>query len=366
MALSDELGFEIEVVYEDAVNYPADVLAVVYPQEWTTLGRQILKGMPPSNPLSVHPPKPGETQRFPSAGATKAETILLIGTAAPRDLTYNALRQAAHRMLAALCQSDAKMPAEHVAVTVFGSGWGFDEVEAFRAMLLGFLDAVHDKLLPAHLKRLTVLEHRLNRANVLAEALARFWQQDARTFPADNSPPGANEQPVHFERQEAVKVEPGIKEPIEPIASLDEPSVFVAMPFAPHFDDIYYYAILPSVKANNAQCIRLDKVAYTGDVIETIKVRIKDAELVVAVLDGLNPNVFLEIGYAWGVNVPTLLLISDEQLEQMHDKLPFDVISQRYIRYESIRALAERLPDEIKGAFSGSPAASAAKPPSPR
>jgi len=143
----------------------------------------------------------------------------------------------------------------------------------------------------------------------------------------------------------AVLLTSNTPEPAEPIASLDEPSVFVAMPFAPRFNDLYYYALLPAVKAVGYQCIRLDKVSYTGDVIDTIKARIRDAELVIGVLDSLNPNVFLEVGYAWGLNIPTLLIVSEEQIK---DKLPFDVISQRYLGYDSIRELASRLPNEIR------------------
>ncbi len=359
-----KLGFDIKVVYANALSYATDLLILAYPQEWTTLGKQLVSRMPPGSALVTHPPGPGESQSYPSNDAIKARSILVIGTVPHRQLTYDTLRDTGRRMLVALHEAGDKLPAENVAVTVFGSGWGFDEVESFRAMLFGFVSAVQDELLPPQLKRLTVLEHRLKRANVLSEALDRFWKDDARTFPAesrataDNAPLSS----IHFASRDPVRIEPDKQEPIEPIASLGEPSIFVAMPYAPRYDDVYYYAILPAVKANNAQCIRLDKVAYTGDVIETIKTRIAAARLVLAMLDSLNPNVFLEIGYSWGVGTPTLLLIGDDQL---NDKLPFDVVSQRYVRYDSIRTLADRLPNEIKAILSGLPANPAAKHSSP-
>jgi len=56
-----------------------------------------------------------------------------------------------------------------------------------------------------------------------------------------------------------------------------------------------------------------------------------------------NPNVFLEVGYAWGKGRPTILLVRD------HDELPFDVRGQRCLVYGKIRELEEALAKELKG-----------------
>jgi hypothetical protein len=61
----------------------------------------------------------------------------------------------------------------------------------------------------------------------------------------------------------------------------------------------------------------------------------------VARQDFLNPNVFLEIGFALAHNRPTILVANTDVT------LPFDVSGQRCIRYGSITQLSDRLQREI-------------------
>ncbi len=61
----------------------------------------------------------------------------------------------------------------------------------------------------------------------------------------------------------------------------------------------------------------------------------------IAELSGANPNVYLEVGYAWGKSRPTILLIKDDQ------ELRFDVHGQRCLKYERIRDLEESLKKEL-------------------
>ena len=60
-------------------------------------------------------------------------------------------------------------------------------------------------------------------------------------------------------------------------------------------------------------------------------------------MTGDNPNVFLEIGYSWGVGRPTILVYEDG------GRAPFDVRGQRNIRYASIGDLEDKLLSELKG-----------------
>ncbi len=346
--MTTNIGFEIKVVRSNILTFEADVLTLVYPQSWTSLGRQIADALPPESSIIKRPPRAGEWRLVPSEGAAKAPSLLLLGAPPRRDFTYNALRNLSRQAIKALYEVGNNPPSAHVAMNVFGIGWGFDEAEAFRAMLFGFISAVEDDILPPQLKRISVVENRSSRAEVLNKVLEQFWQESVptkqRAGPKKGQPTKLPS-PATPSPHEAVLLTRNSPEPAAPIASLDEPSIFVAMPFSPRFNDLYYFAILPSIKDVGYQCIRLDKVSYTGDVIETIKARIRDAELVIAVLDSLNPNVFLEVGYAWGQSIPTLLLVSAEQVQE---KLPFDVISQRYVSYDSIHQLSGQLSTEIR------------------
>ena len=66
------------------------------------------------------------------------------------------------------------------------------------------------------------------------------------------------------------------------------------------------------------------------------------AKVVIADLSMANPNVYLEVGYAWGRNRPTVLLVRDVK------ELRFDVASYRCIVYRSIRELESLLSRELE------------------
>ena len=67
-------------------------------------------------------------------------------------------------------------------------------------------------------------------------------------------------------------------------------------------------------------CERADLSAFTGDVMDWVRNRIKTAKLVIADLTEANPNVYLEVGYAWGCEVPTVLLTKDTTiLSSIHE-----------------------------------------------
>jgi hypothetical protein len=117
--------------------------------------------------------------------------------------------------------------------------------------------------------------------------------------------------------------------------------IFVAMPFSPELEDYFYYGIRVPIRLANFNYLRIDKDAFTGEIVEQIKVGIKTAEAVIAVLDGANPNVYLEVGFAWGNKIPTILLIKNVK------ELRFDVSGQRCLIYSSIRNLEEILTSEL-------------------
>ena len=65
------------------------------------------------------------------------------------------------------------------------------------------------------------------------------------------------------------------------------------------------------------------------------------AAVLIGDLSGQNANVYLEVGYAWGRAVPTVLLVNDVS------SLKFDVQGQRCLIYASIRNLEEQLEREL-------------------
>ena len=74
-----------------------------------------------------------------------------------------------------------------------------------------------------------------------------------------------------------------------------------------------------------------------------MKNKIETAVAVIADLTFQNPNVYLEVGYAWGIGKPTILLIKSG------DELKFDVQGQKCLQYDGIKHLEDILSKEIKG-----------------
>lgn len=118
--------------------------------------------------------------------------------------------------------------------------------------------------------------------------------------------------------------------------------IFVAMPFGDDLEDCYFYGIKVPIQNAGFGCVRVDKKSFTGDILVQIKQDIETSSVVVAVLDGVNPNVSLEVGYAWGREIPTILLIKDT------NQLPFDLKGQKCLVYSNIRGLEQALATELK------------------
>jgi len=124
-------------------------------------------------------------------------------------------------------------------------------------------------------------------------------------------------------------------------AKASRPHMFIAMPFSPAMEDIYTYGISRAVDANGYSCERIDQGSFTGSIVDEIKEKIETAVAVIADLTGSNPNVHLELGYAWGKQIPTVLLT------QKAKAVCFDVRDQRCIEYQNIKTLEELLTKEL-------------------
>ena len=127
------------------------------------------------------------------------------------------------------------------------------------------------------------------------------------------------------------------------VAKIGKPKkhIFVAMPFIPNLEDCYYYGIRVPINLAGFNSYRIDQESFTGDILNQIKNHIETAAAVVAVLDGANPNVYLEVGYSWGKEIPTILLIKNT------NELRFDVSGHKCLVYSSIRNLEEILSAEL-------------------
>lgn len=106
-------------------------------------------------------------------------------------------------------------------------------------------------------------------------------------------------------------------------------------------DDVYHYGIQNAVHSCGFICERADFSSFTGEAMAWVRQRINTASLVIADVSDANANVYLEVGYAWGRDRPTVLLARDES------ELMFDVRGHRCLFYRRIRDLEKALENEL-------------------
>ena len=115
------------------------------------------------------------------------------------------------------------------------------------------------------------------------------------------------------------------------------------MPYSEEFQDVYEFGIYQPVRRCGYICEKVDEASFTGDILQRIRERISEAKLVIADLTTARPNVYLEVGYAWGCGVPVVFLAKEG--ESLH----FDVKTHRCIFYKSIRHLSSQLDKLLSG-----------------
>ncbi|HET7445397.1 MAG TPA: hypothetical protein VFJ57_12130 [Solirubrobacterales bacterium] len=121
-----------------------------------------------------------------------------------------------------------------------------------------------------------------------------------------------------------------------PFVPVEEPYVFIAMPFAERWSDAVHACIAKACEELQAEGIvlrwqRADQISRPGRITEQIIDAITAADAVIADISGLNPNVIYELGYAHASGA-TLLLLS-----QNPGASPFDLRDLRQIRYRPER-----------------------------
>lgn len=316
----------VRVEAADALDFECDILAVKYAQAEHGLDRKVFGYLRVKHPnLGSLAPPPGTFQFLEGVNPLRARRILVIGVQPLHRFSYPEIREFGLRVITSAVQE--KIDIRHVAVTVHGPGYGLDEGEAFRAEIGGLVDAVRSGQYPRVLERITVVEQNVGRAERLRALLEGLIENSYIEVDSDG---------VHIATAQNVNLQTA------GFTSATKPLVFVAIPFADSMDDVFHYGIQGAVNAAGYLCERADQATFTGDVMEWVKRRIKSARLVIADLSSANPNVYLEVGYAWGCGIPTVLLISNPI------DLKFDVRGQRCLVYKSIRALEEALANELK------------------
>jgi hypothetical protein len=324
----------LELVLEsgDITETRADVALFKYSQRFYGASQAVAQRLSAAGVDSAQlEVAPGDFRFLETRGGLTSPLVLFLGTVRLGQFGYHEIRQFAVRALKAL---ESRSGLRHMASTVHGPNYGLDEDEAVLAFAGGLVEAFQRGNGPQGLERVTLVEIDARRALRLRKALER----GLGGTPGVQALPGGGG--FRVERMSAFVQAPPMA--TAGTMSMDKPHAFVAMPFEPELEDTYHYGILGPVKSAGMLCERVDEAAFDGPIIQRIKERIETAKVVIADLSMANPNVYLEVGYAWGRGRPTVLLVRDVK------ELRFDVASYRCIIYRSIRDLETLLTRELE------------------
>jgi hypothetical protein len=270
-----------------------------------------------------------------TAGKLPQKHVLFIGTPPPEEFGYAEMYDFARRAVEALAK--AGVATDKVTAMLPRGSTGLDKGESLQNLIRGFQEGCRDWP-QARIKHVQFVERNSRRAAFMAMLLTRDFegQRVDDTLIEESSEDTIVTMPPLAETM--APASPGRKGP----SGRGEPSrpkhhVFVAMPFSEQFEDVYELGIYPALRESGFICERLDRAAFTGDILERMKERIRTARFVLADLSEARPNVYLEVGYAWGQGVPVLFIARDG--EALH----FDVSTHRCLFYTSIRHLKREL-----------------------
>lgn len=320
-------GIKISIISGDAFQIKADTLVLKYAQATYGLDRDIEREFSRlGNPITEKLPKLWGYYFTDSNKITNTKNIIFIGVPSLRQFNYKEIREFGRKALVSLASSDPSI--KKILMTIHGPGYGLDEVEAFKSQIAGILDSISSEDIPTNLSEIIFVERSKGRANRLQNVLKDL-------FPSGQIPTQKSGGIKQIGHQSAETLRAA------GYGSDSKKRVFVAMPFANEFDDRFHYGIQGAVNASGYLCERADLQSFTGDIMEWVKSRIATADFVIADLTTANPNVYLEVGYAWGLKKETILLIKDTK------ELKFDTRGQRCIPYSTIKDLESKLKMEL-------------------
>ncbi|MEL6863712.1 MAG: hypothetical protein AAFP19_04800 [Bacteroidota bacterium] len=319
-------GIQINIVNEDALQLAGDILLLKYAQKPHGLDRKVIQALKQDGHVLDQLPTADEVLLFEQQSVAAARRILFIGVEELQQFRYREIREFSRESLSRLQALEESFST--IILTLHGANYGLDEEEAFESLLAGLIDGVKEGEYPPDLEQIIIAELNSKRAARLQEQLAVLLPSQVIPTRGQGLMRGMD----HASKKRLRSVG---------YTSDHKRSIFVAMPFADAFDDIFHYGIQGAVKSAGFLCERADLEAFTGDIMAWVRERITKAEYVVAELTGANANVYLEVGYAWGVGIPVILIIHQD------DKVKFDVRGHRYLKYSSIRDLEEKLKTEL-------------------
>jgi hypothetical protein len=311
---------KISIESGDITKFTADVVALKFAQSFYGADYAIAQILGKTQKeIEDVLPNIGDYCVFPSQAKILAKNVLFISVKDLRFFEYGEIQKFAFDVLKRL--SEALPETKHLALTIHGVGYGLDESESFRSEMTGLIEAVQQNFFPPQLEKISIVERDYGRSQRLEKLLIEILPAKELSTPSLKEITRQTTEISH--------------------STINKRHIFVAMPFSNEMEDLFLFGIQDPVHTAGYLCERVDITNFTGDIMERVKSRIETSDYVIAEVTNGNPNVFLELGYAWGKNRPTIIISRDT------GKLPFDIRGQRCLAYTNINDLQKSLTREL-------------------
>lgn len=120
--------------------------------------------------------------------------------------------------------------------------------------------------------------------------------------------------------------------------AIEKDLVFCLTPFHKDFNETYIN-IKEACNSIGLKCIKGDEDYIENNVLKYIIEKMMTARVVIANINGRNPNVFYELGIAHAIGKPTILISKMENT----NKIPFDLQSNQLVLYRDYNELHKTL-----------------------
>lgn len=110
---------------------------------------------------------------------------------------------------------------------------------------------------------------------------------------------------------------------------IDKKKAFVIMPFRKPYDGYFFEIYVPALESAGFLATKADDLFVPRPIMEDIRAKILESELLLCEMSGRNPNVFYELGLAHAIGRPAILIANSKK------DIPFDLQHVRTIIYDT-------------------------------
>jgi len=220
---------------------------------------------------------------------------------------------------------------------------GYVYADTYRGWLVEYNKLIekYNNLTSANLSKKSVMDYelsstsktvRIDVAKSFEQAVKDLYEKIDVDIEVERSK--ENPTPIH---QMRICFKTGVKGcPLNP--SEKKNKVFVAMPFNDDYKDSYEYGVKLVLDQLGIEQFKADNEIQNKDVMCKICKEIQSCGIVIANISGLNPNVMLELGLAYGLG-KKVIVIKDKKTTTVSD-----LGSIEYIEYAHAGEIQQKLP----------------------